>query len=69
MEIKETSTNEFDINAIVKLKDHNGLFDKTIELGSYGIRSNDFIEYIYGTGLAEPRLTKTLNLLNINGIS
>jgi hypothetical protein len=28
-----------------------------IELGSYGIRSCDFLEWIYGTAIAEPRLT------------
>lgn len=27
------------------------------ELGSYGIRSNDFLTYIYGTACAEPRLS------------
>lgn len=28
-----------------------------IELGSYGIRSCDFVEWIYGTAIAEPRVT------------
>lgn len=30
---------------------------KGIELGSYGIRSCDFLEWIYGTGIAEPRFS------------
>lgn len=33
---------------------------KDIELGSYGIRQCDFLTWIYGTGVAEPRLTRTL---------
>jgi hypothetical protein len=32
-----------------------------IELGSYGIRSCPFLDWIYGTGCAEPRLTRALN--------
>lgn len=31
------------------------------ELGSYGIRSCDFLDYIYGTAVAEPRLTMIMN--------
>lgn len=33
---------------------------KGIELGSYGIRSCDYLEWIYATGCAEPRITATL---------
>ncbi len=32
------------------------------ELGSYGIRECEFLEWIYGTGLAEPRLSKVMNM-------
>ena len=32
-----------------------------IELGSYGIRECDFLKWIYGTGCAEPRLSKMCN--------
>lgn len=32
-----------------------------IEVGSYGIRKCDFLECIYATGCAEPRLTKLMN--------
>jgi hypothetical protein len=35
-----------------------------IELGSYGIRSCDFLDWIYGTGCAEPRLSKIISLAN-----
>ena len=38
------------------------------ELGSYGIRECEFLKWIYATGCAEPRLTKTINLYK-NGIS
>ena len=33
-----------------------------IELGSYGIRKMNSIDYIFGTGCAEPRLSKVLKL-------
>jgi phenylalanyl-tRNA synthetase alpha subunit len=36
------------------------------ELGSYGIRKCEFLEWIYGTGCAEPRLS---NLIKLYGIS
>lgn len=29
-----------------------------LEIGSYGIRSCSFLDWIYGTGIAEPRFTK-----------
>lgn len=31
------------------------------ELGSYGIRKCDFLEWVYGTGVAEPRLSQILH--------
>lgn len=31
-----------------------------VELGSYGIRECEFIKWIYGTGCAEPRLSKII---------
>lgn len=41
---------------------------KNNEIGSYGIRENEFLKWIYATGCAEPRFSKILNLYN-NGIS
>jgi hypothetical protein len=32
------------------------------ELGSYGIRECEFLKWIYGTGWAEPRMSKLINL-------
>jgi hypothetical protein len=36
------------------------------ELGSYGIRSCSFLNWIYGTGVAEPRLSKILEKYGIS---
>ena len=36
-----------------------------IELGSYGIRSCDFVEWIYATGLAEPRVSTTIKMFEL----
>lgn len=44
-----TTSQGYDINI------HN------IELGSYGIRSNSFLDYIYGTACAEPRLSTSIS--------
>jgi len=38
------------------------------ELGSYGIRECEFLKWIYGTGCAEPRLSKIISLYK-NGLS
>jgi hypothetical protein len=32
-----------------------------VELGSYGVRHFENIDWIYGTGLAEPRLSTVMN--------
>lgn len=32
------------------------------ELGSYGIRSCEFLDWVYGTGCAEPRLSKLISI-------
>lgn len=41
---------------------------KQYELGSYGTRSCEFLDWNFGTGCAEPRLSSLINL-NRNGIS
>lgn len=41
--------------------------DGEIELGSYGIRTCGFLKWIYGTGVAEPRLSKAIEYKQING--
>ena len=35
---------------------------KGYELGSYGIRSCEFLDWIYATGVAEPRFSSLINL-------
>jgi len=50
----------------VILKNKNGIYDityKDIELGSYGIRHCEFLDWIFGTGCAEPRLSYIQNLI------
>jgi hypothetical protein len=42
------------------------LIYRGVELGSYGIRSCDYLTWIYGTGVAEPRLTRTLNKYGVS---
>jgi seryl-tRNA synthetase len=41
-------------------------FKTGFELGSYGIREYNNLKYVFGTGLAEPRLSKVLKLNNDN---
>jgi hypothetical protein len=36
---------------------------KNIELGSYGIRNCEYLDWIYATGCAEPRLSNTIKLI------
>lgn len=40
-----------------------------IEIGSYGIRTCDYLDWIYATGLAEPRFTMVKNKIYRDGIS
>jgi len=54
----------YDVNCNVEYKGKK----RVIELGSYGIRSCEFLTWIYGTGLAEPRLSRAQKLY-INGLS
>lgn len=41
------------------------LIYRGIELGSYGIHKCDFLHWIYGTGVAEPRFSRTLEKYGI----
>jgi len=40
-----------------------------IEIGSYGIRSCEYLDWIYATGLAEPRFSIIKNIVKKNGLS
>jgi hypothetical protein len=53
-------------SALEVVKTENG-FDIEVqgkELGSYGIRSCEFLDWIYATGCAEPRTSSLMTLLN-----
>jgi hypothetical protein len=54
----------------VKLKElDDGTYDLylgDIELGSYGIRTCPFLTWIYGTGIAEPRLTRAMEIYGLS---
>lgn len=54
IKVEKLEDDSYDINLVFN--------DKVYELGSYGIRKHEFVEYIYGTGIAEPRFSKVLNL-------
>ena len=53
----------------IKTEDGYDLMCGGIELGSYGIRSCDYLDWIYGTGCAEPRMSFIKQKLIKNGIS
>jgi len=46
--------------SIVKTEQGFDINYGNIEIGSYGIRSCSFLDWIYGTGLAEPRFSRAL---------
>lgn len=50
----------------VKTDDGFDIMVKDIEIGSYGIRECDFLKWIYGTGCAEPRTSKLIQLYGIS---
>lgn len=52
---------------IIKTDEGYDISWRDIELGSYGIRECEFLKWIYATGVAEPRLSNTINFKN--GIS
>jgi len=50
---------------VVEIDDSFDIVAGDYELGSYGIRSNFFLDYIYGTGCAEPRLSRLIRNFGI----
>ena len=56
LSVDQNSDESYDINY-----NFNG---KKIELGSYGIRSCEYLDWIYSTGCAEPRLSRIIALQN-----
>lgn len=47
---------------IIETPDGFDINHGTTELGSYGIRECEFLNWIYGTGWAEPRMSKIIDL-------
>lgn len=45
---------------VEKTKDGYDIVFNGMELGSYGIRKCDFLKWVYGTGVAEPRLSSII---------
>ena len=62
VEVVKTDLNglSYDINYV--RRNASGDSDGDVELGSYGIRRTEFLTWIYGTGCAEPRLSKCKQL-------
>jgi hypothetical protein len=57
-----------DIRELKVVETGKNMYDivfKDVELGSYGIRKCDFLTWIYGTGVAEPRLSRTMEMYGI----
>jgi len=49
---------------ILETNDGFDIMLENIELGSYGIRNCEFLDWIYGTACAEPRTSKLIKLYN-----
>ncbi len=49
---------------VIETDDGYDINYKEYELGSYGIRECEFLKWAYGTGIAEPRFSKIVNLQN-----
>lgn len=49
---------------VEKTEDGYDILLDNVELGSYGIRSCEFLTWIYGTGCAEPRTSRLIELYN-----
>lgn len=56
---------KIDVNDTSYMRPCYDLVYRGIELGSYGIRECEFLTWIYGTGVAEPRLTRVMQKYGI----
>jgi hypothetical protein len=54
---------------VIKTEDGYDIEYNKIEIGSYGIRSCEYLDWIYATGLAEPRMSMIKKIVEKNGIS
>lgn len=54
---------------IIRINDYQrDIVYKNIELGSYGYRSCDYLDWVYGTGVAEPRFSTILDKIKRGAI-
>jgi hypothetical protein len=58
----QTQVPDQNLLKIVTTSDGYDIEYNGVEIGSYGIRKTSFLEWIYGTGLAEPRFSRSLKL-------
>lgn len=58
--------NAYSITKILKTKDGFDIMINDIEVGSYGIREYKDFRWVYGTGLAEPRISQAISKSNIS---
>ena len=54
MSFFKTQVPDGNLLEVVPTQDGYDIEYKGVEIGSYGMRKTSFIEWIYGTGLAEP---------------
>jgi hypothetical protein len=52
------------IQTIIAGEEYDIVFDN-VELGSYGIRHCDYLDWVYATGVAEPRLSRVMEKYGI----
>ena len=62
---KDIVVDEVDVNDTYKWPTYDLVY-RGIELGSYGIRKCSFLTWIYGTGVAEPRLSQVIEMYGIS---
>lgn len=57
-------SNYYDKLKVVQQSEHSYDIELDgVEIGSYGFRSTDFVSWVYGTGIAEPRFSSVYNSL------
>lgn len=62
MEFFKTQVPNINLLHIVATDDGYDINYDGIEVGSYGIRSCEFLDWVYGTGCAEPRLSRAIKI-------
>lgn len=58
--------NDKNLLNVIKTSEGYDIELNKIEIGSYGIRECEFLSWIYGTGVAEPRFSKLVELYGLS---